>query len=391
MSNAIDTRTEAAWYRPAQSEAPWLRAVRAIRRKRIAVICIALIVILYGAATYTFLDVFGVDTGLQDPNAANLTERRPIRAGEDGAAESLGAFAARHGATLATLTELNSELVAEHGELTAGTLAPAGTQFVLRGGEELQGPTWNHLLGTDRIGRDMFSRAIFALRTTLIISVLSVLVGNIFLGWGLGLLAGYRGGMVDTLIMRAADFVLALPGLVILLVLVSAFEKPWGEVIRDLQVWLGTTVLIEQGVHSFTLIIFAMSFVGWGATARFIRAQTLAMRESEFVLAAESSGASTPRILVWHLFPSVLPWIIIGLSASLGEIAGAEVVLTWLGIGVTPPTSSFGLMVADAGGYKTLLNDPQLLLVPLGFVLVLLLSFNLLGDAVNDVMNPRGR
>ena len=221
--------------------------------------------------------------------------------------------------------------------------------------------------------------------------MLSVVVGNIFLGWGLGLLAGYRGGRIDTAIMRAADFVLALPGLLILLVIVSAFREPWGDVVRDLEDWLGTDFLIAQGIHTYTLMIFAMSFVSWGGTARFIRAQTLATRESDFVLAAECIGARTPRILVRHLFPAVLPWIVVGMSASLGEVAGAEVVLTWLGIGVTPPTASFGAMVDDAGGWTSLILHPQMLLVPMGFILVLMLAFNLLGDAVNDVLNPRGR
>lgn len=380
-----------AWSRPPGSEAPWLRALRALFRKRIAVVCILLITVLYGAGLYTMLDAFGVDTGLQDPTASNLRVTRPIRATDDGAGESLAVFAERLDVDLRSLSALNPELVAEHGPLNAETVLRPGTQLVLREGEELQGPSSRHLFGTDRLGRDLFTRALFSLRTTLIVSVLSVVVGNIFLGWGLGLLAGYRGGWVDTVIMRAADFVLALPGLLILLVIVSAFREPWGDVVRDLQDWLGTDFLIAQGIHTYTLMIFAMSFVSWGGTARFIRAQTLATRESDFVLAAECIGARTPRILVRHLFPAVLPWIVVGMSASLGEIAGAEVVLTWLGIGVTPPTASFGAMVDDAGGWTSLILHPQMLLVPMGFILVLMLAFNLLGDAVNDVLNPRGR
>ena len=380
-----------AWSRPPGSEAPWLRALRALFRKRIAVVCILLITVLYGAGLYTMLDAFGVDTGLQDPTASNLRVTRPIRATDEGAGESLAVFAERLDVDLRSLSALNPDLVAEHGPLNAETVLRPGTQLVLREGEELQGPSSRHLFGTDRLGRDLFTRALFSLRTTLIVSVLSVVVGNIFLGWGLGLLAGYRGGWVDTVIMRAADFVLALPGLLILLVIVSAFREPWGNVVRDLQDWLGTDFLIAQGIHTYTLMIFAMSFVSWGGTARFIRAQTLATRESDFVLAAECIGARTPRILVRHLFPAVLPWIVVGMSASLGEIAGAEVVLTWLGIGVTPPTASFGAMVDDAGGWTSLILHPQMLLVPMGFILVLMLAFNLLGDAVNDVLNPRGR
>ena len=388
---SLAAETASAWSRPPKSEAPWLRAVRALAKKRIAVVCIVLITILYGAGLYTTLDAFGVDTGLQDPNASNLRITRPIRAAEDGRAETLGAFSERHGVDLAALPALNPDLIAEHGALTTETVLRPGTQIVLRNGEELQGPSLRHLFGTDRVGRDLFSRALFSLRTTMIVSVLSVVVGNIFLGWGLGLLAGYRGGLMDSMIMRAADFVLALPGLLILLVLVSAFREPWGEVVRDIQGWLGTDFFIAQGIHTYTLMIFAMSFVGWGGTARFIRAQTLATRESDFVLAAECIGARTPRILSRHLFPAVLPWIVVGMSASLGEIAGSEVVLTWLGIGVTPPTASFGAMVDDAGHWKSLILHPQMLLVPMGFILVLMLSFNLLGDAINDVLNPRGR
>ena len=380
-----------AWSRPPRSEAPWLRALRALFRKRIAVVCVLLITILYGAGLYTMLDAFGVDTGLQDPTASNLRVTRAIRATDDGAGESLAVFAERLDVELRSLSALNPDLVAEHGPLSAETALRPGTQLVLRHGEELQGPSSRHLFGTDRLGRDLFSRALFSLRTTLIVSVLSVIVGNIFLGWGLGLLAGYRGGRIDTAIMRAADFVLALPGLLILLVIVSAFREPWGDVVRDLEDWLGTDFLIAQGIHTYTLMIFAMSFVSWGGTARFIRAQTLATRESDFVLAAECIGARTPRILVRHLFPAVLPWIVVGMSASLGEVAGAEVVLTWLGIGVTPPTASFGAMVDDAGGWTSLILHPQMLLVPMGFILVLMLAFNLLGDAVNDVLNPRGR
>ncbi|MXX31056.1 MAG: ABC transporter permease subunit, partial [Chloroflexi bacterium] len=114
-------------------------------------------------------------------------------------------------------------------------------------------------------------------------------------------------------------------------------------------------------------------------------------REREFILAAETIGAGTPRVLVRHLFPGILPWFVVGFSASMGEMAGNEVVLTWLGIGITAPTPSFGTMVAAAGGFTSLTQYPWMLLVPLLFVLPILLAFNLLGDAINDALNPRLR
>ncbi len=375
---------------PEQSEAPWLRAVRAILRKKIAVACIVVITVLYGAGAYTMLDAFGLDIGLQDPTQSNLSERRSIRE-VDGSPETLGEFTERLGIQMATIVELNPDVVDEHGPLTSDTALPARTELVLSADETLQGPSTRHWFGTDRNGRDTFARAMFSLRTTLIISVISVVFGNLFLGVGLGLLAGYRGGLVDQIIMRVGDVMLAMPGLVFLIVVVAVFRDQWEEWFRAIEDATGMHWLIDQGVDDYVLIVFATSFVGWAGSARFYRAQVLALRESDYILAAETIGARTPRVLARHLFPGILPWFVVGISASLGEIAGAEVVLTWLGIGITPPTPSFGIMVENAGGRTTFLLYPWLMTVPWLFLLVLMLAFNLLGDAINDVLNPRGR
>ena len=388
----MTTRSEIQpqWAMPERSEAPWLRALRAILKKRVAVVCIAVIVVLYGAGTYTMLDAFGIDIGLQDPTQSNLSQRRSIRE-VDGAPETLGAFTQRLDVELSTLNELNPEVVDEYGPLTADTVLPARTELVLSGDETLQGPSSDHWLGTDRNGRDIFSRAMFSLRTTLIISVISVVFGNLFLGLGLGLLAGYRGGLIDQIIMRIGDVMLAMPGLLFLIVIVAVFRDQWEDWFRAIEDATGMHWLIEQGVDDYVLIVFALSLVGWAGSARFYRAQVLALRESDYILAAETIGARTPRVLVRHLFPGILPWFIVGFSASLGEVAGSEVVLTWLGIGITPPTPSFGILVENAGGRTSLLAYPWMMLVPFTSLLILMLAFNLLGDAINDVLNPRGR
>ena len=380
----------AEWAMPARPEAPWQRAARALLQKRIAVVCLLIIITLYGAGAYTILHEFGVNTGLQEPNASNLSQRRSIRE-VDGAPESLGAFTTRLDVSIGQVAALNPEIVDEYGPLSADTVLPVRTELILRADESLQGPTARHWFGTDRNGRDLFSRALFSLRTTLIISVIAVVFGNIFLGLGLGLLAGYRGGRTDQVIMRVGDVMLALPGLVFLIVVVAVFRDQWTEWFREIERATGLDWLIAQGVDDYVLITFALSIVGWAGSARFYRAQVLALRETEYILAAETIGARTPRILVRHLFPGVVPWFVVGLSASLGEMAGAEVVLTWLGIGITPPTPSFGTMVGAAGGRTSLLLHPQMLVVPMVFILLLMLSFNLLGDAINDVLNPRGR
>jgi ABC-type dipeptide/oligopeptide/nickel transport system permease subunit len=373
-----------------REETPWRRGLRRLLSKRIAVIAIILITIIYAAGTYTFLDAVGLPTGLQDPQATNLTVRRPIRA-TDGEAETLGEFGRRTDTLLSTLQDLNPTLTAEFGPLTENTVLPERTQLVLAEDEALEGPSIDHIFGTDRLGRDMFSRTLFSARTTLIITILSFVFGNIFLGLGLGLLAGYVGGLVDSIIMRVGDVLLAMPGLVILIVVNAVFKERWTSIWADVGDFFGTSFFLDQGIDDFSLIFFVLSIFGWVPTARFVRAQTLALRETDFILAAESVGAGTARIIVRHLLPGVLPWIVLGMSAALGAVAGIEVALTFLGIGVQPPTASFGAMIADAGGVRTLDQHPHLLLVPAVTIAVLIFSFNLLGDAVNDVVNPRGR
>ncbi len=373
-----------------RSEAPWRRGIRALLHKRIAVVALIIIFVIYGAGAYTFLDAFGLPTGLQDPTQGNLSETRLIAA-PDGEIETLGDFATRFEISLERLAGFNPQVVAEFGAFESGLLLPERTRLVLRPSEDLEGPSWDHFFGTDRNGRDLFSRALFSARTTLVFSVLAFLFGNAFLGLGLGLLAGYKGGKVDALIMRIGDVILGIPGLLVLIVISASLREQWTEWWESVGAFIGTDFFIDQGIDHITLLFFALSFTGWVLTARFVRAQTLALRETEFILAAESIGAGTTRILIRHLFPSVLPWIIVGMSASLGAAAGAEVGLTFLGLGIQPPTSSFGAMIATAGGVTTFQLHPHMLLVPGVIIALLIYSFNLLGDAVNDVVNPRGR
>lgn len=375
---------------PDRPETPFRRGLRALLRKRVAVICMLTIFVLYGAGTYTFLDAFGVDTGLQDPTKTNLSERRSTRV-VDGEPESLGVFTERLGVDIAVIGELNPDLEENYGPLTPSTVLPGRTEIVLGEDESLQPPSSRHWFGTDRSGRDLFSRAMFSLRTTVVITVIAVILGDFVIGLGLGLLAGYRGGRLDAAIMRLADLVLAMPGLVYLIVIVAVFRDRVTEWFRSLEQSTGADWLIAQGVDDYVLIVAALSLLGWAGSARFYRGQVLSLREQEFVLAAETIGASTPRILARHLFPGVLPWFVVGFSAAMGGMAGSEVVLTWLGIGITAPTPSFGTMVAAAGGFTSLTQYPWMLLVPTLFVLPILLAFNLLGDALTDVLNPRLR
>ena len=152
--------------------------------------------------------------------------------------------------------------------------------------------------------------------------------------------------------------------------------------------WDGLT---KSGGADYFLIVLVLSLFGWVGGARLIRVQVQTLRRTEYVIAAEANGASTLRILFHHLLPNVMPLVIVGLSASLGAIAAAEVGLTFLGVGIHPPNPSFGALVSDGTPRSVLVNHPQLLLVPAAVITASILAFNLLGDAINDVLTPRAK
>ena len=252
----------------------------------------------------------------------------------------------------------------------------------------LQGPSWEHPFGTDRLGRDMLSRVIWASRTTVVVTVATLATGGIILAVGLGLLAGYVGGKMDTAVMRLGDVLFALPGLPMLIMINATL----GDRVRGMG-WLKTledTLRIE-GFPDYVLIFGALSLFSWVGGARVIRSQVLALRETEYVQAARAMGASTARIIVHHLLPNVSNIVIVSLSASLGAIATTEIALTWFGVGIQPPTPSFGAMLFEGGSIRTLQADPHLLLVPAAVVAALIFSFNLLGDALTDILTPHAR
>lgn len=249
------------------------------------------------------------------------------------------------------------------------------------------GPSWDHPFGTDRAGRDMLSRSMFAARTTVIVTIATIAAGGFVLPLSLGLLAGYRGGWIDAAINRVGEIFASLPGLP-MLVLINATLRPRFESAIDK---IGWEALSDSAFPQYFIIFFVLSLFGWVGGARLVRTQVLTLRNSEYVLSARASGASTRRILFAHLFPNILPLVLVGWSAALGAIAGSEIALTFLGVGVQPPHPSFGALITDGASRTVLENHPQLLLVPAGIVAGLIFAFNLLGDALNDVITPRAR
>ena len=226
----------------------------------------------------------------------------------------------------------------------------------------LSGLSSEHLLGTDQLGRDTLSRLIYGARIALLVSVGSIGLG-IFIGVPLGLIAVYFGGWTDDIIMRLMDSLVVFPSLLIAVALAAALG---GSV---------TTIIIAIGVAN----------VPW--MARVIRSQGLSIREMDFVAAAEAGGMSPARIIFRHILPNSLAPVIVQSTLSMGYAVLVEATLGFIGVGVRPPTPTWGNMLYDA--FPMLEQQPMLSIFPGLAIFLLVLSFNFVGDALRDVLDPR--
>ena len=275
----------------------------------------------------------------------------------------------------------------------SGILAPLVTPYGYNDQDlsiTKESPSLSHPFGTDRLGRDNLTRIIYGLRTTVIITVVTLVTGSLAMGITLGLVAGYFGRLIDTLIMRIGEVSSAFPEIFLVLIIVSTMKPPitrWVRVVEDL---LGFDI-VSLGVVDYLVLSLALAIFSWFGMARLVRGQVLQARENQYVEAARSIGASTPRILLRHLLPNVMSPVIVTVSAGLAAVAGSEVLISFLGIGIQPPTPSLGLMIFENGSISVLRSEPHLLLFPVLTLSLLLFTFNLLGDAVADAFNPRAR
>jgi len=226
------------------------------------------------------------------------------------------------------------------------------------------GGTEAHLLGTDKLGRDVLSRIIWGARISLSVSLLVILITAV-IGTALGILSGYFGGWADGLIMRVTDVSLAFPGILIALLLA---------------VTLGP---------SFTTVVLAISLLGWAAYARLIRGEVLRLRTADFVLQARIIGCSPWRIMLTHIFPNVVNPLLILATLSVGLVILIESALSYLGAGIPPPTPTWGSMVSDGRG---LIDTAWWISFFPGLAIgMVVLSGNFLGDWLRDRLDPRLR
>ena len=254
-----------------------------------------------------------------------------------------------------------------------------------------QGPSLTHPLGTDRLGRDMLTRVMYGLRTTVIITITSLVTGALVLGIALGLIAGYFGRWSDSIIMRVGEVTSSFPDIFLVLIIVATVKPRMLEWVRNFEDATGIDWIVRLGIVDYLVISLALAAFSWFGMARLVRGQVLQARENQYVEASRAMGSTNRRILGVHLFPNIISPVIVSISAGLGAIAGAEIVLSWLGIGIQPPTPSLGVMIFENGNISVLRSDPHLTLVPSAVLVLLLFTFSLLGDGVNDAFNPRAR
>ncbi len=255
----------------------------------------------------------------------------------------------------------------------------------------LKAPSLEHPFGTDRLGRDVFSRIIYGIRTTVIVTIAAMTTGGLLFGIALGLISGYFGRLADSVIMRIGEVFLAFPDILLVILIAATLKPRAAEWVYQIEQTTGWSGIARTGIVDYLVVFGALAVVSWVGMARVVRGQVLGLKQSQYILAARALGASHGRIIFYHILPNLLPPIIVLLSVGMGSIAGSEVMLSWLGLGVQPPVPSLGLMIWDNGDIGILRSTPHLILFPVATVAIIIFAFNLLGDALNDALNPRAR
>ena len=223
-------------------------------------------------------------------------------------------------------------------------------------------PTLEHPLGLDELGRDILSRLMYGARISLFLSII-VVVSSAVIGLAIGTAAGFWGGWLDDLVMRGIDILLAFPNILLAISLVAVLGPGLGN------------------------LVLALCVIGWVGYARLSRAQILRSREMEFVLSARAAGATSERILLWHLLPNIAGPIIIQATLGMAGVILAEAGLSFLGLGLPPPHPSWGSMLRS--GSQHLFDAPHLIVYPGLAIMLAVLGFNFLGDAIRDWLDPR--
>lgn len=230
-----------------------------------------------------------------------------------------------------------------------------------------------YLLGTDELGRDILTRLVYGARISLLVAYLTVAL-SLVVGGAVGLLSGYFGGLTDTLLMRFVDMLLAIPS-IYLLILLTALSPT-----------IGPVALSPGNPYALAVII---AIVSWGGLARLVRGEVLSVKQRDFMLATRSIGASHWRLMLRHLLPNVLAVMVVAASLQVGAIIVVEAALDFIGLGIQPPTASWGNMLANSQVY--FYQSVWLVVLPGVAIFITVLAMNIFGNAVRDAFDPRLR
>jgi peptide/nickel transport system permease protein len=229
-----------------------------------------------------------------------------------------------------------------------------------------------YLLGSDATGRDIFSRLLHGSQVSLSIGFIGISI-TLILGFIVGSLAGYYGGTVDFVAMRLVELLMSIPGLYLLLALRSAFISP------DF-----------SPTQVYMVIIVILSVIGWAGTARIIRGMTLSIRNRSFVVAAESMGQSVPMILIKHILPNIASYLLVAATLAIPGYILAEAALSFLGLGISEPSASWGLMLKQSqGNMIVFFMNFWWMLTPGLAIFVTVIAYNVLGDVLRDIVDPK--
>lgn len=248
-------------------------------------------------------------------------------------------------------------------------------------------PSLAHLFGTDDLGRDVFSRVVYGTRTAFVVAIVVTAIA-VTIGVTLGAMAGFFGGWFDRAIMWLTDVTMSVPNLLLVVVINASLKAPlaaWMEAqyMATLNPFFRETIWVD-----FILVFGSMALISWPPYARLVRAQVLSIRSRPYITAARALGLTTRIILLRYVVPNAVGPLIVSVSAGLGTAMVLESAFSFLGVGVNPPTPSWGNMISD--GLRVWQHYPHLLAAPAAVLGLATVGFSFLGDGLNDALNPRG-
>ena len=252
--------------------------------------------------------------------------------------------------------------------------------------QRLQGPSLGHWLGTDALGRDIFSRLLYGARTAALVAAITTVI-SLILGITFGTLAGFLGGRVDAFIMWLTDVTMAIPGLLLAMLVNTALLYPVQRWFDDRYQETRNTFYLNTDWIDYVLVFGTLALITWPGFARLVRGQVLSIEQMTYVEAARSIGAGQSEIMRRHVVPNALGPVVVAVTQGMGAAIVLESSLSFIGIGVQPPNASWGSMLADSLTIWT--TEPHLMIAPAATIGIISVAFVYVGDGLNDALDPR--